>query len=491
MKIFWWVRLFRKKPQALLSPPPEVSEAQVVKVEASHALTVIPDVIVVPQAKSLLEVESGSAADAGAIDPSLEAASPSVPDASEPALIEAPPAQPETHASLPAPVPQPRLPAAAQSEEWLRARALYFTAAQYAATMGSERILSPDLLFRLGLERQSSLVEPSPEFVPALQLAPSLVKLEPRPMAQFATASGHDTARSDPSGLVLSVDPLLLTLFFSNREAGPTVPVEATSDYLTQPALLERCVNLRDRVLQNWAARAAPLSIRRFYDLALTITRHAGTALLLCHNTAKAFARGGEAVRWQVVNRSRGEYRDGRSNYTAAVLHREGLLRSGPLAPPSMFFLLFSAHTFGTADSGDWYRFFAAATAAHFAASEQSRTPTLAPSPEAEQCAQWIDELALALRDPSAEWSPAYRGWLWVNSWTFFESGTYGCSPVSIRRENIASLRGAQFGLAEAAPAVHCNWNWLVPLKGARFDRPFDCAASIAERIVPEPRAEE
>jgi hypothetical protein len=464
MRIFWWVRVFRKKPQALLSPPPEISAAQVVKVETSRAVAVIP------------------AAEGGAMDPcgSSEPATEPAPRAP----IEAPPAQPVT-------VPQSLLPVPAPSEEWLRARALYFTAAQYAATTGSERILSPDLLFRLGLERQSSLVEPAPESVPALQLAPPSVRLEPRPMEQFATASGHDTPRFDPSGLVLSVDPLLLTLFFSDREAGPSVPVDATSAYLTEPALLERCVNLRDRVLENWAARAAPLSTRQFYDLALTITRHAGTALLLCHNTAKAFARGGEAVRWQVVNRSRGEYRDGRSNYTAAVLHREGILKSGPLAPPSMFFLLFSAHAFGTADSGDWYRFFAAATAAHYAASERSRMPALAASPEAGQCALWIDELALALRDPSAEWSPAYRGWLWVNAWTFFESGTYGRSPVSIRRENIASLRGAQFGLAEAAPAVRCDCNWLVPLKGARFARPFDCAASIAERIVPEPRAEE
>jgi hypothetical protein len=462
MKTRWWTRLFsRKKPQVLIAAPPAASEAEIVKVETAPAT----DLGSAPQGEQATEN------------------SPVIDVVAEPVR-----ALPESdgEAPLPATVPKPALPAHAPSDDWLRSRALYFAAANYSSPAGSERILSPDLLFRLGIERHRSQAEATPVPEPAAQLPTPSVKLAPRPMEGFATAENQDAARSDPAGRVLSVDPLLLTLFFSKREAGPGVPVDATTEYLTDPALLERGVTLRDRVLQNWAARGAPLSPRQFYELARSVAGHPGTALLLCHNTAKAFARGGEAIRWRIVNRNRGEYDDGKSKYTAAILHREGVLKSGPLAPPSLFFLLFSAAAFGTADTGDWYRFFSSAAAMYYAATKQSRVPVLSPSSEVEQVARWIDELAQAVRDPSAEWSPAYRAWLWVNAWTFFESGQWGSSQAEIRRENIVSLQGAAFGLKEAAPTAACDWNWLVPVKGVRFARPFDHAASIAERIAPE-----
>src|SRR5262249_52049584 len=143
------------------------------------------------------------------------------------------------------------------------------------------------------------------------------VKPPPRLMDDFTTTWTPAPPSADSSGRVLSVDPLLLTLFFNGREADPMVPAEATSEYLTEPALLAHAIDLERRLLAHWASGGSPVFTRQLYDLALQIVPHSGTALLLCHNVTKAFARGGEAIPWRVINRTTGEYSDGASSYRA------------------------------------------------------------------------------------------------------------------------------------------------------------------------------
>ena len=253
------------------------------------------------------------------------------------------------------------------------------------------------------------------------------------------TTSAETEPQANAEGRVVSVDPMLLTLFLSGREGAAETPAEATTEYLSEPALLAHGIELRDRVVRHWSAGGPPLSAVAFYETARQIMPHPGTALLLCHNVAKAFARGGEAIRWQATNRARGEYTDGKSTHVAALLHRAGALKTGPFANPSIFYLLFSTTDFGATDPGDYYRFFAAATAAWYAASRQSRVPVMPPSPSVGQMAQSVVDIARQMADKSVELTPAYRGWLWANALNL-------------------PLRGAVFGLHEAGEEANPAW---------------------------------
>jgi hypothetical protein len=360
--------------------------------------------------------------------------------------------------TLPVPVAPPRT--AQHPETWIRERARYFSSGRYAPpAAGAESFLAPDLLFRLGIDTHRLLVEAPSEPSPP-PASPVAVKPPPRLMDDFTTTWSPAPASADPSGRVLSVDPLLLSLFFAAREDGPEVPAEATSEYLTEPALRAHAITLRGRLLQHWATGGAPVTTRQLYDLALEIAQHPGTALLLCHNVTKAFARGGDAIRWRVINRATGEYSDGESSYRATGL-------PAAFAGPSIFPALFAACDLGAYAAGFWYRYFACATAACYAANAQTRMPALAPTGEAAQAARRIVDASHKLRNATAEWTPAYRGWLWVNAWMFVEAAANCRNQQAAHAEGVNSLRGACFGLSTAGRVPESPWQWGVPTIGS------------------------
>src|SRR5580698_6330651 len=78
------------------------------------------------------------------------------------------------------------------------------------------------------------------------------------------------------------------------------------------------------------------------------IAQHPGTALLLCHNVTKAFARGGDAIPWHAINRATGEYSDGHSTYVATGT-------AAAFAGPSIFPALFATGLPGAPEAGSWY----------------------------------------------------------------------------------------------------------------------------------------
>jgi len=405
-----------------------------------------------------------------AIEASAEPAQPALPPVVPAELIESGPPEPQSGAppeasSSPAPVAGP--PAARYPESWIRDRARYFSSGRYAPPRaGAESFLAPDLLFRLGIDTRRMLPEAS-SAPPPPAAPPSVVKPPPRLMDDFTTTWDPAPPAADPSGRVLSVDPLLLTLFFSTREAGPVVPAEATAEYLTEPTLLAHAIALRSRLLQHWTSGGAPVTTRQVYDLALQIAGHPGTALLLCHNVTKAFARGGDAIGWRLINRATGACSDGESAFVPASL-------SGAFGAPSIFHALFAASELGASDAGFWYRYYACAAAACYAANAQTRMPQLAPTPDAEQAAWGIVAVGRRLRCASVESTPGYRGWLWVNAWVFVETATYSRNRQAAHAESVNSLRGACFGLSQAGSTPNSAWRWGVP---------ETCAATSADVI--------
>ncbi len=474
----WWLYLFRsKQPKTrLLSPADEVTKS-----EPTPPLVVSSEVTPDRQIEPAVDTSSGLLLEESDQAGQLQL------ESGPGAVLSPPPPDEEAPLSLPAAIPRPLLQAPKYPDEWLRSRAMYFAAATYSPTTAAERVLAPDLLFRLGIDKRRALVEPPPPTAPTPPVeTPPIREREPRLMEAFATSGEMDPPQPDRAGRVLSVDPLLLTLFFATREAGPDVPAEATTEYLTEPALLAHGIELRDRILRHWSAGGPPLSVRQFYDVAVEIVRHTGTALLLCHNTAKAFARGGEAICWRLVNRTRGEYQDGKLTSIAAVLHRNGILKSGAFANPSIFYVLFSAGEFGSGDAGAWYRYFVAAAAAYYAASGQARVPMLPLSPAAEHTARLLVDISRQMIDPKLELTPAYRGWLWANAWMFFENAAYGRANAGGRPDALPSLRGACFGIQQAGREVYSGWRWHVALPGAQISTPFNLAATSAHELTPE-----
>ncbi len=341
-------------------------------------------------------------------------------------------------ATIPSPPPDP--PAYA---EWMRARAMYFAPATYSPAPGVDRVLAPDLLFRLGADTRRVITDTRMRTWEPPAAPPLKPKPVPRLMDDFTT-SAETEPQANGQGRVGNVDPLLLSLFLSAHEGAPDTPPEAVAEYLKEPALLARATELRDLVVEHWRSGGAPLSALALYEMARAGITHPGTALLLCHNVIKAFSRGGEAIRWQAANRTRGEYTDGKSTYVATLLHRDGTLRTGPFAGPSIFYVLFSSSEFAGADPGDYYRFFAAATVAWYAAAKQARVPAVAATRSAEQIAQSIVDRARRMAEGSQEQTPAYRGWLWANALRLGSCGV--------------CLRGAVFGLREAGAEPNAGW---------------------------------
>jgi hypothetical protein len=367
----------------------------------------------------------------------------------EPASIE--PA--DVHEELTEPEPQPKVPAKLDTAIDLRGYAVtlpadYFTPGAYApANSGMRMLLAPDLSFRLAR-------------VPSPPVAPRQV--EARNVASPALPA--------PEAVTLNPDDLTACLI--EREGSPNLTPAVVAECLTRPEWIAWAIQLRDQIVQNWLKGNEPFDTHELYRRAFNSATDPAVALLLCFETTRAFARGGQTIRWEVVDRSRGQYTDGVHSFTAEVKHRAGVLGPSPLQPPSIFYLLFAATELGMADPGDWYRFFAGATVACFAARKRI-VPREAPGA--------IVTFARSIAD---EADPAHFGWAWANAIALFETAICARSERRAKEVSEAYRRGAAFGLEEAGSLALDSWKWntqsLMPIPpGPRLKA--DTIASLLE----------
>jgi hypothetical protein len=424
--LFWWRRkqLAGGKEPLRIEAPRDEAKTEIIPVVVAAAPVAVPDPIP---------------------EPAL-VAPPVVLPAAEPP----PPPPPAPAVELAFPSAEISLEPPLSNEERFR----YFLPDAYSAfSASSSKLIAPDSAFRamfnrprpaIAAPRTAPPAAPPPRHAPPTQAG--------IPLTRVATATSLPTG---PPGNVACVDPILFSAYITS----PGTIAETL--YLTEPGLLERGIQLRDRVLRNWQSGAAPFTPEAFTEAGMQIAGHPGTALLLCHNVARAFARGGAAIRWENHNRARGEYFDGAKNWTAATIHRQGLVRPNALAPPSLFYLLFSARSFGVSDPGDWYRFFAIAAIATYTASRATVVPT-APTAEFAPAAQRLDSIAAAIGEANSGDAPPHRAMLWANAWTFHEWGAWGRTQDTADAAAQLAQRAVQFGLGATPPP----WQWFVPRAG-------------------------
>jgi len=290
------------------------------------------------------------------------------------------------------------------------------------------------------------------------------------PRSYFSAVPAALSARAPapPPGVLSAIDPAVLALYLLGREDDRRLDPAWSDLCLREPEMLSRAIRLRNDAIDNWLAARAPWNLAEFYARARVLAGHAGTALLICHNVARAFARGGTAIRWIKTDRNQGEYFDGARTFTARILNPRGVLRAGPFAEPSVFHLLFSAPVFGTVDSGDWHRYFGSAALAWYIA---ANAVTVAP-PLAGFVAQWATLIDSAAQQLSAAPAGAARAWSYANAAGFVELSRFGRSADANRRTAHVQLAGTLFGLAEApcAPPAGALWRIPAPTDAVRMD---------------------
>ena len=441
---------------AALPPAPAVEPRSIEPVAAalSPAPAVAPCIqpVAPPALPTAPEVEPRVIEPAVAALPTAPTLQPSVPETA----VEFPVAEPEAAIELPAatqptpPLPiepmelppsrvQPPvrpLPAVADAEEaqaQLMARLSYFAPASYNPCHASP----PKLL----ASSQSPLPGASPIFGTGV------------PRAYFAKAA------APAPGVLSAVDPSLLALYLLGREDDPRLEPAWTDLFLRQPEMLASGIKLRNEAIDNWLAGRAPWHLTDFYSRALALAGHAGTALLLCHNVARAFARGSVAIPWIKTDRRCGEYFDGARAVAARILNPLGVLRPGPFSSPSVFHLLFDSRVFGVADSGDWRRYFGSAALAWYIAAKA----VVAAPPAAGFGLQWsslLESIAQQLAGASAGDS---RAWTYSNAASFLELSRFGRSGEANRRAARVQLGGAVFGLTHASSGPPAGARWRIP----------------------------
>jgi glutamyl endopeptidase len=278
-------------------------------------------------------------------------------------------------------------------------------------------------------------------------------------------------------------DPMLLAIFFSQYEGDSRVPADATEQFLTRAPLLSMGKTLRDRILWLWRSGKPPVTLDRLYELAYEVSGRPGSAMLLCHNVTKAFARGGAAITWDRVPTAPDTYSDGKNIFTPKVIHPAGKLtktysKKYKRDIPSIYYLLFSEKELGAYDPGDWYHYYVAATMTAYSAAGE-----LSPSAPVRELEDHEDrttgpivdviypglvrdrllDLESQMSNPDLVDSPGYRGWVLANVVSFLEGGHYGDKQEDVARESRFHLRGALAGLRTAGIKPGKNWVWYVP----------------------------
>jgi hypothetical protein len=274
----------------------------------------------------------------------------------------------------------------------------------------------------------------------------------------------RSTVKARNPGMVTSIEPVLMNAFLSQYENDPRVPKEATKNYLTEQNLLAMGIKLRDKVISNWASGRAPLTLRQFFNLAYDITNHCGTAMLICHNVAKAFAKGGSAIQWQ-HNKSTGRYEDGKKSYVVKVIHPKGVIIPRPNNEgKSIFYVLFSANELGKDDPGDWYHYFVVALVAAYSTADEIGSASISVGFETQVLHDNVVYVSEQMKDASVTLTNEYKGWLWANALSFLEGAHYGESMDDVKRESAVHLSGTVFGILQAGGSIDRSWQWRVPI---------------------------
>jgi hypothetical protein len=298
------------------------------------------------------------------------------------------------------------------------------------------------------------------------------------------------------------VDPVDLAIYLSQYEDDAMVSSSITEKFLTRGPLLSLGKSLRDLVLGNWNQGKAPLSLDQLQALANQLSSDQNTALLLCHNVTKAFARGGTAITWDRSPSAPETYTDGQKTWTPKVNHAKGKLISKHSDKykrdlPSMFYLLFSDTELGTSDPGDWYHFYVTAAMAAFGA---AGALTGAPPAKAKALNKGLnkikryayEELVKAnLADIERQMSDSrfvggapYRGFVLANAVSFLEGGYYGGDQAEVARESRFHLRGARVGLAAYSAKVGKEWLWYVPKAQGLSDMDLATGWSLKDKTA-------
>jgi hypothetical protein len=289
--------------------------------------------------------------------------------------------------------------------------------------------------------------------------------------------------------LVLNmVDPLHLAIFFSQYESVSVIPDYITEQFLTRAPLLSMGKTLRDQILWNWKSGNSPITRDLLYKLAYDVSGHAGSAMLLCHNVTKAFAKGSVAITWDRDPKKPATYSNGEKTWIPKVIHRDGKLIQKKsdkykLTLPVIFYLLFSTKDFGTNDYGDWYHYYLAATMTAYGAAGELKLRTIFPCTLVRKVQEYEDRttgwiggsfypaivsdriraLECEIIDPDLIDTPGYRGWVLSNIMSFLEGGHYGINQEDVARESRFHILGAAAGLRTTGIEPGKNWLWYVP----------------------------
>lgn len=284
-------------------------------------------------------------------------------------------------------------------------------------------------------------------------------------------------AQRPPPGVIPTVNQQDLSVFFSQWEE--SLPKEAQAAYLTHPDLLPLEIALRDQIIANWQSGNPPLNPNQVYQMALETVQDPGTALLICHNVMKAFARGGETIHWQRVEGTIDRYTDGTHEYQVSVTEaNQAIVQPPGFEKPSAFYLMFSMEALGNSDPGDWYHYFANATTAYYGATGRAggagltyadsvMTSRYTSQQYADVIGREVQNLMTQMQS-EAPISSAEQGWRWANALSFLEGGHYGGkAQEEVLRESLIHLQGATYGLTLAGHSPANHWGWYVPMTGS------------------------
>ena len=279
-------------------------------------------------------------------------------------------------------------------------------------------------------------------------------------MTQTPVLGARTQHAATPTAALRGIDPVLAGVFLTHGEGDPRVPWAAVRAYLEAPALLDAAIELRDRVIRNWAGGGPPLTAIELLSTARDVVDDAPTALLLCHNVTRAFAHGSNVLSWHMLDPARGEYTDGSTVYTAEIRHPADAV--GPDDNP-IFFALFAAGDLGAAAPSRWARHFAIAVAAAYAAASRLAVDDAPATPFASAWSRDVDEVTRSMVDRSQPPSPGYRAWLWAGALSLVSLAGLPTEAEDPADAGLDDLRAVVFGLAQAGADVDSAWLWYAP----------------------------
>lgn len=412
-----WQRLrlllpFAARPPQLALPAPEQAAVPVVA-----PLPTLPE----PQPLILTEL---------VLEPANEA-----PDEGAPAII---PATPPAPPALETAEPEPGIPPMRRRVVDPARRSRYFSA-PYVDTSRTRLLASPAVTG--GFAAPSGL-----------------------PLAAVATMAGPPPPPFP--GRVDWIEPIGFSAFALWHPEHAPVPPDATLAWLLEPVLLARAIRLRDAVVHNYAAGGPPIDPGGLFEAARRIAGHDATALLLCLTVSRTFARGGDAVPWRIVDRRLGSISDGVETHLPRQRHSGGVAQPDGAEAPGLFHLLLDPAAFGTADPGDWVRFFGLATLVALTAGRGCAQPQAIADGAAARLALQVDAVAAAMLPAALDDGPAARSWRWANALSLVEWGDWGRSAPRALAAAEQGIAAARFGLAAAGQQPDPSWRWTPPVAG-------------------------